>query len=168
MTRLKTNPRGGLTKPFKRINMPTYESGAPRLTWKAAHQAVEGAVLKALDLGIKVNVSVVDTGGNPLAFLRMNGAPLHSISISEDKAYTAVSFGLATSEWANELKAHSDAVRQGLPLRPRFVMFGGGLPIRRNGELVGAIGVSGASEQQDEECAQAGLEVISLSMEQDF
>jgi uncharacterized protein GlcG (DUF336 family) len=138
------------------------ESGQPRLTWEVAHRAVEGAVRKALDLGIRVNVSVLDAGGNLLAFLRMNGAPLHSISISEDKAYTAVSFGLATSQWAKELNGHSDAVRQGLPLRPRFVMFGGGLPIRLEGELIGAIGVSGGSEQQDEECAQAGLDAAEL------
>lgn len=140
------------------------ESSQPRLTWEAAHRAVEGAVRKALDVGVKVNVSVLDSGGNLLAFLRMNGAPLHSISISEDKAYTAVSFGLATSKWTKELKAHSEAVRQGLPLRPRFVMFGGGLPIRLEGEVIGGIGVSGASEEQDEECAQAGLKATGLHL----
>lgn len=133
-----------------------------QLTWEVAHRAVEGAVRNARDLGVRINVSVLDAGGNPLAFLRMNGAPLHSIGISEDKAYTAVSFGLPTSQWGKELSGHSDAVRQGLPLRPRFVMFGGGLPIRVEGELIGGIGVSGASEQQDEDCARAGLAAAAL------
>ncbi|CAE6848176.1 hypothetical protein AWB69_02751 [Caballeronia udeis] len=134
----------------------------PRLSWEAAHRAVEGAVRKAIDLGARVNVTVVDIGGNPLSFLRMPGAPLHSISISEDKAYTAASFGLATSQWAAELQAQSDALRQGLPLRPRFVMFGGGVPIRLADEVVGGIGVSGASEVQDEACANAGLAAAGL------
>jgi uncharacterized protein GlcG (DUF336 family) len=137
----------------------------PCLDWNAAQQAVQGATRKALELGVRINVSVVDVGGNLLAFLRMNGAPLHSISISEDKAYTAVSFGLATSKWSEVLSVHSEAVRQGLPMRPRFVMFGGGLPIRVADELVGGIGVSGASEEQDEQCAQAGLAVIGLAFE---
>jgi len=119
-----------------------HEPGVPRLTWEAAHLAVQAAVRRALELGVRINVSVVDAGGVPLAFLRMHGAPLHSIEISEDKAYTAVSFGLATSQWTDALKTHSEAVRQGLPLRPRFVMFGGGLPIRCGSELIGGIGVS--------------------------
>lgn len=139
-----------------------HEPGVPRLTWEAAHLAVQAAVRQALELGARINVSVVDAGGIPLAFLRMHGAPLHSIEISEDKAYTAVSFGLATSQWTDALKTHSEAVRQGLPLRPRFVMFGGGLPIRCGSELIGGIGVSGGSEQQDEQCAMAGVSAIGL------
>ena len=139
-----------------------HEPGVPRLTWEAAHLAVQAAVRQALELGARINVSVVDAGGVPLAFLRMHGAPLHSIEISEDKAYTAASFGLATSDWQHELAAHSASVRQGLPLRPRFVMFGGGLPIRCGSELIGGIGVSGGSEQQDEQCAKAGLIAMGL------
>lgn len=128
-----------------------------KISWETAQQAVQAGALHAAELGLAVCVSVLDSGGNPLAFLRMNGAPLHSISISEDKAYTAVSFGLPTSAWTEALQSNSEAVRRGLPLRPRFVMFGGGLPVNSAGVLIGAIGVSGASEQQDEECARAGL-----------
>jgi uncharacterized protein GlcG (DUF336 family) len=134
-----------------------------QLGWELAHSAAQGAVRHAAALGVRINVSVLDAGGNPLAFLRMPGAPLHSIAISEDKAYTAVSFGLATSEWDQQLRKHSAALRQGLPLRARFVMFGSGVPIRSDGALAGAIGVSGASEQQDEECALAGIAAAGLS-----
>ena len=128
--------------------------------WEAAQSAVLGAARCAEAAGVAVNVAVVDAGGNLAAFLRMPGAFLHSIDIAIDKAYTAAGFGLATGEWTTVLEAHSPAVRAGLPMRPRLVCFGGGLPLRADGTLVGGIGVSGGSEQQDEACARAGLRAI--------
>jgi uncharacterized protein GlcG (DUF336 family) len=128
----------------------------------AASDAVRASVAHAASLGIRINVGVVDPGGNLAAFLRMPGAYLHSIDIAIDKAYTAVSFGLPTSQWHDALLQHSDAVRAGIVRRPRFVGFGGGLPITENGERIGGIGVSGGSEEQDEACAQAGLQAIGL------
>jgi uncharacterized protein GlcG (DUF336 family) len=132
------------------------------LTWQAAHRACEASVQQALLRGVKINVTVVDGSGIRLGFLRMNGAPLHSIDISEDKAYTAVSFGLPTHEWTSTLAKHSSAVREGLPKRARFVAFGGGLPIRAHDELIGGIGVSGGSELDDQVCAAAGISAIGL------
>lgn len=129
----------------------------------AAHHAVGAAVQAADSLGIRINVAVVDAGGNLAAFLRMPGAFLHSIDIAIDKAYTAASFGLPTSQWHAALQQHSDAVREGIVRRPRFVVFGGGLPILEAGQRIGGIGVSGGSEEQDEACAQAGLAAIGLS-----
>lgn len=137
--------------------------------WEAAATAARAAVAHAERLGIRVNVAVVDPGGTLAAFLRMPGAPLHSVDIAIDKAYTAVSFGLATSQWHAVLQQHSEAVRQGLVLRPRFVAFGGGVPICESGPdgepgggpRIGGIGVSGGSEQQDEDCAHAGLAAIA-------
>ena len=134
-----------------------------QVSLESAHLAVEAAVFHANSLGIFINVAVCDASGIAMAFLRMHGAPLHSISISEDKAYTAASFGLPTSEWTNALNSHSVAVRQGLPMRPRFVQFGGGLPIRMDSILIGGIGVSGGSEEQDEACARFGLEAVGLA-----
>lgn len=131
--------------------------------WDAAATAVRAAVQHADQLGIRINVAVVDVGGNLAAFLRMPGAFLHSIDIAIDKAYTAASFGLPTSQWHAALQQHSDAVREGIVRRPRFVAFGGGLPIVEAGQRVGGIGVSGGSEEQDEACAQAGLAAIGLS-----
>lgn len=130
---------------------------------QAAHVAVGAAVQAAADLGIRINVAVVDAGGNLAAFLRMPGAFLHSIDIAIDKAYTATSFGLPTSQWHAALQQHSEAVREGIVRRPRFVGFGGGLPIVENGERIGGIGVSGGSEEQDEVCAKAGLAAMGLS-----
>ena len=130
--------------------------------WDAAATAARAAVLHGISLGIHINVAVADSGGNLAAFLRMPGAFLHSIDIAIDKAYTAASFGLPTSQWPQALKQHSIAVQEGIVRRPRFVAFGGGLPIVENGQRLGGIGVSGGSEQQDEACAQAGLEAIGL------
>ncbi|MBB1075198.1 heme-binding protein [Rhodoferax sp. 4810] len=128
----------------------------------AANEAVRAAVAHAASLGIHINVAVVDAGGNLAAFLRMPAAFLHSIDIAIDKAYTAASFGLPTSQWHAALQTHSEAVREGIVRRPRFVGFGGGLPIVEAGQRIGGIGVSGGSEEQDEACAQAGLVAIGL------
>ena len=132
------------------------------IDWNAAGAAVHAAVAEATTLGVKINVAVVDSSGTLMAFLRMPNAPLHSIDIAMDKAYTAASFGLPTHLWLETLKEHSPSVQDGLLRRPRFVAFGGGLPILENGVLIGAIGVSGASELQDQQCAQAGLRAIGL------
>ncbi|MCU7929862.1 MAG: heme-binding protein [Candidatus Thiodiazotropha sp. (ex Codakia rugifera)] len=132
------------------------------LHWQYAMQAVTAASQHAEGIGVVINVAVVDRGGNLLAFQRQNGAPLHSISIAIDKAYSAVSFGFSTADWLS-LIGDQPQLREGLVQRDRLVIFGGGLPIRVDGELVGAIGVSGASETEDEACARAGIEAIGLS-----
>lgn len=135
----------------------------PSIDWRAAHMAVGAAVQAAQNMGARVNVAVVDASGLQAAFLRMPGAPLHSVDIAIDKAYTAVSFGLPTHQWADALQSHSAAVREGIVRRPRFVAFGGGLPIVEAGQRVGAIGVSGGSEAQDQQIAQAGLDALGLT-----
>ncbi len=132
------------------------------IDWHAAHTAVGAAVLAAQDTGARVDVAVVDSSGLLMAFLRMPGAPLHSVDIAIDKAYTAVSFGLPTHQWAEVLQSHSPGVREGIVLRPRFVAFGGGLPMVQAGQRIGAIGVSGGSEEQDQAIAQAGLAALGL------
>ncbi|MDH4478329.1 MAG: heme-binding protein [Rhodoferax sp.] len=130
---------------------------------EAAHACVGAAVKAAETMGLRVNVAVLDSSGVLAAFLRMPGAPLHSVEIAIDKAYTAASFGLATSQWHAALQEHSQAVREGIVRRPRFVAFGGGLAIVAQGQRIGAIGVSGASEAQDEAIAQAGLAALGLA-----
>ncbi|MDO8315178.1 MAG: heme-binding protein [Rugosibacter sp.] len=135
----------------------------PIIDWAAANDAVKAAIEKAVAMGLRVNAAVVDRGGLLVAFLRMPGAPLHSIDIAIDKAYTAAGFGMPTGMWHEALKAHSEAVQQGVPLRPRFTAFGGGLPIIVDGQIIGGIGVSGALEDEDTECAQAGLKALGLA-----
>ncbi|QHE83873.1 GlcG/HbpS family heme-binding protein [Hydrogenophaga sp. BPS33] len=133
------------------------------IDWPAAQAAATAAVQAAQAMDVRVNVALVDASGILAGFLRMPGAPLHSIDIAIDKAYTAASFGLPTARWSEVLQSHSPAVREGLVQRPRFVAFGGGVPIVEGGQCIGAIGVSGGSEQQDEQIAQAGLAALDLA-----
>ena len=144
---------------------PVSSAAVPQsvISAEAVSVALEAAIGHAAKLGVKINVAVADSGGNLSGFLRMPGAFLQSIDIAIDKAYTAASFGLPTSQWHGALQEHSEAVREGLVLRARFVAFGGGLPILENGERIGGIGVSGGSEQQDEAIALAGLKAIGLA-----
>ena len=92
----------------------------------------------------------------------MPGAFLHAVDIAIDKAYTAASFGFATERWMSILES-DPAVRAGIVQRPRLVVFGGGVPIYAGPQLVGGIGVSGGSAEQDAACARAGLAAIGLS-----
>lgn len=125
----------------------------------AALAVVQAAVAHARANGWRVNVAVVDSGGNLASFLRMPGAFIQSIDIAIDKAYTSAGFGFPTGAWMKVVEGN-DGMKFGFSARPRLVVFGGGLPIRVDGELIGGIGVSGASEEQDEECAKAGLAAI--------
>lgn len=139
----------------------THSVAQRSIDWPAAHTAVGAAVQAAQTMGLRVNVAVVDAGGTLAAFLRMPGAFLHSVEIAIDKAYTAASFGFPTSQWM-ALLAGDEALRIGLAERPRLVIFGGGLPIREGGVLIGGIGVSGGSAEQDALCAQAGIDALGL------
>ncbi len=139
--------------------MPVAQSTAC-ISPEAVHAALGAALQTAQDLNVTVNIAVVDHAGHLAGFIRQVGAFLHSIDIAIDKAYTAVSFGLPTGQWYDALQSHSPAVREGLLRRPRFVAFGGGVPIVVAGQRIGAIGVSGASEAQDEAVAQAGVAAV--------
>lgn len=129
----------------------------------AAATAVTAAVAAAREAGCLINAAVVDIGGNLTAFLRMPGAFLHSIGIAQDKAYTAAGFGMPTEQLFS-LVGDNLALREGLTGRPRLVMFGGGLPIKVKGRVIGGIGVSGGSEDQDRHCAVAGLAALGLPL----
>jgi len=133
----------------------------PGITSEAASTAVQAAVGYAKERGWRINAAVVDRGGSLMSFLRMPGAFLHSIDIAIDKAYTSASFGFPTKQWM-ELIGHDEGMKLGFSSTPRLVVFGGGLPIRAGDDWIGGIGVSGASEAQDEECARAGLNAIGL------
>ncbi len=125
----------------------------------AALAAVSAAVQKGVEAGCRMNAAVVDAGGNLLAFLRADGAFLHSIGIAQDKALTAVGFGMSTSQLYQAVK-EPEVLREGIQRRDRVVLFAGGFPIVVAGEVVGGIGCSGGSEEQDCLCAKAGLAAI--------
>jgi uncharacterized protein GlcG (DUF336 family) len=128
----------------------------PTLSHKTVRDMIEHTILKADELGIAVNIAVVDDGGNLAGFIRMDRAALMAGEIAQNKAYTAVGFGIPTSAWYPRMK-DKPSLANGIVHTPRMVILGGGLPIYIDGELVGGIGVSGGTEAQDEMCALAGL-----------
>tara|TARA_R110002074_G_scaffold402194_1_gene604406 strand:- start:12966 stop:13385 length:420 start_codon:yes stop_codon:yes gene_type:complete len=129
------------------------------ISTQAACTAVHAAVEKATELGIGINVSVVDSSAIEMAFLRMNHSFLPSMDIAKDKAYTSAGFGLPTMQWKTILEGNAQ-LQAGIVARPRVITFGGGLPIVEDGDIIGAIGVSGGSEEEDVICAQAGIDAI--------
>lgn len=135
----------------------------PELTSEAAARMVEAALARARELGVAVNVAVVDRGGHLVAFRRMDGAPTLSVGIAQRKAASAVAFPIPTDRWYALLK-DNPALFHGLPLISGVAIFGGGYPVVVEGEVAGGIGVSGASEEQDMEIARAGLAAIGAEV----
>jgi uncharacterized protein GlcG (DUF336 family) len=121
-----------------------------------AQALCEAALVRAQALGVLVSVAVVDDGGHLLAFARMDGAEIAGPVLAPAKAYTAVA-NSATTQELGELSAPGGPL-YGLHAASggRFVVFGGGVPLRRDGRVVGGVGVSGAPDAADDvSCAEA-------------
>ena len=124
-----------------------------------ALKMVDAAVAKARELGVSENVAILDDGGNLKAFSGMDGASMPTIEIAQKKAYTAL-FGVSTQDFFNFIQG-DPSLLAGIPTLSRVAAWGGGFPIRVNGEVVGAIGVSGApAVQNDVDCAKAALALV--------
>ena len=130
------------------------------ISFELAQKMVNEAVMKARELGVTENVAILDDGGNLKAFSRMDGAPLPTIEMAQNKAYTAL-LGVSTQDFFNFIQG-DPSLLAGIPTLARMAAWGGGFPIKVNGELVGAIGVSGApTVQNDIDCARAALALVS-------
>src|SRR6266436_1324450 len=128
-----------------------------------AQKMADAALAKARALGVSENVAILDDGGNLKAFSRMDGAPILCIEIAQNKAYTAL-FGVSTQEIFNFIQG-DPSLLAGMPTLPRMAAWGGGFPIKLNGEVVGAIGLSGApTVQNDVDCAMAALALVPDSL----
>ena len=130
------------------------------ISLEAAQKAIEGASAKAREMGAPMVIAVVDESGVLKAFTRMDGAPLLSVDIAKDKAYTAVAFGIPTHEWFNFIK-DDPPLLHGITQTPRLIVFGGGYPIAADGTVIGGIGVSGGHYSQDMQVAEAGLAALA-------
>lgn len=131
------------------------------ITAHLSHQMIAAAVLKAEELKFSIAISIVDEGGNLKAFSRMDKAPLIAIDASQKKALTAVGFGFPTGDaWYNFIK-DDPILHEGAHNLKDFILLGGGSPITIDGEIVGAIGISGGHYKQDEQCMQAALDILS-------
>src|SRR3984893_2256321 len=125
-----------------------------------AQKMVDAAAAKAREIGVSENVAILDDGGNLKAFGRMDGAPILSIEIAQNKAYTAL-FGVPTHDFFNFIQG-DPSLLAGMPTLARMAAWGGGFPITVDGEIVGAIGLSGApTVQNDIDCATAALALVS-------
>ena len=127
------------------------------LTLAEANRMVQAAIAKANELNVKVSIAVCDAGGSLLAFNRMEGASPVSATVAQGKAAASAGFGRASGT----LQADSPVIQAIIAtMGGRMLPAQGAVPVRKNGELVGSIGGSGATAQQDEECAQAGLAAL--------
>ena len=125
-----------------------------------ARAVVDGAILTATELNTKMNIAVVDAGGNLKAFLRMDGAWLGSIDIAEKKARTARLFDMPTGDIGG--LSQPGGPLYGIELsNGGLISFPGGVPLRAaDGSVIGAIGVSGSTVENDHAVALAGAEAI--------
>ena len=121
-----------------------------------ARRIIAAAEKKAKELRQPMNIAVADGGGNLIAHARMDGAWIGSIDIAINKAYTSRAFDISTRELAKSSQSGQQFFGIHASNGGRVMIFAGGVPLRRRGEVVGAVGVSGGSGEQDQAVAEAG------------
>ena len=129
-----------------------------RLSISDAEFLIKGARIKADEIKVPMCISVVDESGNLIAFERMNGGKITSITVSQDKAFTAAAARKATHEYNAACIPGSLVFGIHTALNGRLSVVGGGLPVIVNGDVVGGIGLSSGTPNQDMDCAQAGID----------
>lgn len=115
----------------------------------------------ARDLGIKVAIAITDGGGHLKHFESVDGVPFLAAEVATDKAWTAASFGVGTHDWNTYVR---DAKVAPLAFRPRLVAVGGGVPILQKGQVVGGIGISGGTADQDQQIAEVALRALGFDV----
>jgi len=126
------------------------------MTLEDARRIIAAAEKKAAGIGQPMNIAVADAGANLVAHVRMDGAWIGSIDISINKAFTARAFDIATKDLAAESQPNRQFFGIHASNHGRIMVFAGGIPLKRDGKVVGAIGVSGGSGEQDQAVAEAG------------
>ena len=127
------------------------------MTLADARRIIAAAEKKAQEIGQPMNIAVVDEGGNLVSHVRMDGAWLGSIDISINKAFTARAFDLSTKELASNSQSGDQFFGIHASNGGRIMIFAGGIPLKLDGKVVGAVGVSGGSGVQDHAVAEAGV-----------
>ena len=129
------------------------------MTLEEAERVLQGGKAKALEMGLKVSVSVVDPRGDLVCMVRLDGAPWRTPAVSRGKARASACFGLSSAQLTDRA---TTPVMQGVMLMEggNLIPGQGALPITRGGEMIGAIGASGGNLQEDEAVAQAGLDAL--------
>jgi len=136
----------------------------PRLTLDDAKLMMMAAEKKAVEIGVDMDIAIVDDGGNLLMFQRMDNARITSITIAIDKAFTAGAARKSTRAYGETSSPGGPAFGINSSIQGRFMIFAGGLPIFINNEPVGGIGCSSGHPDQDEIVAQAGIDALIATM----
>ncbi len=131
------------------------------VTLAEAREIVAAAEEKAREIGQPMNIAVGEVGGHLKSFARQEEAWLASIDIAVDKAFTAASLGLSTQDLAGMAQPGQPLFGINTTNGGRIVIFAGGIPLTRDGNVVGSVGVSGGTPDQDQEVAEAGVAVFS-------
>jgi uncharacterized protein GlcG (DUF336 family) len=130
------------------------------VTLADARRIIAAAEKKAAQIGQPMNIAIADEGGNLVAHVRMDGAWLGSIDISIKKAYTSRAFDISTRDLAKYTQSGKQFFGIHASNDGKIMIFAGGIPLKRNGKVVGAIGVSGGSGAQDHAVAEAGAKAF--------
>jgi uncharacterized protein GlcG (DUF336 family) len=131
------------------------------MTMDKARLIVEAAIEKAKQIGQPMNIAIVDAGANLVAFVRMDGGWLGSIDIAINKAFTAKAFDISTLELGGNSQPGDQFFGIHESNHGRVMIFAGGIPLKVNGQIVGAVGVSGGSGEQDQAVAEAAVAACS-------
>jgi uncharacterized protein GlcG (DUF336 family) len=130
------------------------------VTLEDARRVIAAAEKKAAEIGQPMNIAVSDVGGNLVAHIRMDGAWLGSVDISIKKAWTSRAFDIATKDLAEHSQSGGQFFGINASNDGKVMIFAGGIPLKQGGKVVGAIGVSGGSGEQDQQVAEAGVEAF--------
>ncbi|WP_446663659.1 GlcG/HbpS family heme-binding protein [Flexivirga sp. B27] len=125
-----------------------------------ARRVIDAGEKKATEIGQPMNIAVVDVGGNLIAHARMDAAWIGSVDIAINKAFTARMFDLPTAELAKQAQPGSQFYGIDQSNNGRVMIFAGGIPLVRNGEIIGAVGVSGGEGKQDQAVAEAAAAAL--------
>jgi len=131
-----------------------------KLTLEGAKLMLLASERKARQIGVPMDIAIVDEGGNLLAFERMDGAKITGIDIAINKAFTAAASRRGTHEYAEVASPGKPAFGIHVSNQCRFVIFGGGLPILVKEEVIAGIGCSSGTAEQDRLVAQAGIDAL--------
>jgi uncharacterized protein GlcG (DUF336 family) len=125
-----------------------------------AKRVIDAGETKAAEIGQPMNIAVVDAGGNLVAHVRMDGAWIGSVDIAINKAYTARAFDLPTADLAKQAQPGGQFYGIEASNHGRVMTFAGGIPLERDGRIVGAVGASGGEGKQDQAVAEAAAEAL--------
>ncbi len=133
----------------------------PSLTLADAREIIAAGERKAQELGVPYNLAVVDAGGNLIAHARMDGAWLGSIDISIHKAWTACAFEMATEDLAKMAQSGKPLFGINSTNHEKVVIFAGGMPAKLGDTVVGGVGASGGTVEQDQKVVEAAIGALS-------